>query len=111
MFSAMTPAGQRVFMDERDIHEAVEEFISAEFADEFDQMMADILWDANDELESTKQELRSYESSCEEFQNALLDARDILDEVCEYIGTAKRIDKDKIYQRLHDLSGDLNRIA
>lgn len=111
MFSAMTPTGQRVFLNERDIHETVEEFISTEFADAFDQMMADMLWDVNDELESTKGELRSYEVSCEEFQNALLDARDILDEVCEYIETAKRIDKDKIYQRLHELSDDLNRIA
>lgn len=107
MITLSTPDGPVSIFDDKDIHETIEQYIGKEFAD----YVQDCISEQDAEMYEAElrfnSDLRSYEQSCENWHNLMLDTSDKLDEIIHYMEDSKRINKDKIYSRLLEITNTL----
>lgn len=96
--------------DENDVLYYIEQYMGSEFAEctkrnlqsDYDNLQSDY-----DELKEDygllKTEFDSYESSLEDMSGLMHDTVDSLDEVVEEIETSKRLNKEKLMNKLNNL--------
>ncbi len=87
----------------KDIAFYTEKYMGNEFSDYVTEYFNDIIYDWNCEEEYLKEELQNYTKSLESNNRLLHDTVDTLEELIEYIETSKRINKEKILEKLKTL--------
>ena len=87
----------------KDIAFYTEKYIGNEFSDYVIEYFNDAVDEYDYENECLKEELQNYTESLESNNRLLHDTVDTLEELIEYIETSKRINKEKILEKLKTL--------
>ncbi len=111
MLTAMTPEGVVTMLDEKDLCQVIDKYISREVAEYVADRISEVnIAEYKAELE-VQTDLRNYEQSCENWHTLVQDKSEELEEIIQYMEESKRIDKQKIYDKLVrivvDMRGEL----
>lgn len=111
MKTLMTPEGQMTLLDDRDLCQVIDRYVGREVAEYVAEKISDRnIAEYKAELE-VDTDLRSYEQSCENWHTLVQDKSEELEEIIQYMEESKRIDKQKIYNKLvsivRDMRGEL----
>lgn len=101
--------GQDVIIaSSKEINEAIEENMGYEFAEAMQRFVGDQIYEYQQTAQAETYEKDAMESNLEDMTFLMHDVLDELDEVTNYMEEAKRINKDKIYQKLVQLRKMIN---
>lgn len=111
MLTAMTPEGVVTMLDEKDLYQVIDKYVGREIAEYVSNRILEVnISEYKAELE-VENETRVYAQQCENWHTFVLDKSEELEEVIQYIEESKRIDKQRIYNKLvkiiRDMRGEL----
>ena len=89
--------------DEKDVLYYIEQYMGSEFADCTKRNLQSDYDELKGDYEFLKTEFDSYEESLEDMSGLMHDTIDALDEVIEEIETSKRLNKEKLMNKLSNL--------
>ena len=89
--------------DEKDVLYHVEQYMGSEFADCTKRNVQNVSSEIENKYKILQAEFDSYESSLEDMSGLMHDTVDALDEVIEEIETSKRLNKEKLMNKLGNL--------
>ena len=104
----------KVIIDELDFKDLIRDELGLDAEDEFDTMIISKMEDLQDKADYNKQkintDLEAYESELEENRNSLLEIRDIIESLQEYIedNTIAKKHKDRILKDMHRIEIEIN---
>ena len=104
----------KVIIDELDFKDLIREELGADAEDEFDTIILGKIENLQVQADYTKQkintDLEAYEGELEQNRNSLLDIRDIIEKLQEYIedNTIAKKHKDKILKDIRQIEIEIN---
>lgn len=94
---------QVIISNDRDIADIISENLSYELSEMVSNRIADIDEERLYQAELARTDAVGYLSDIESKESCLNEVLDIAEELSEYIENSKRINKEKIYQKLNDI--------
>lgn len=105
-----TPQGNRTVHTDDDLLNIIGENCGREVQELVDELLEDLCEEQIYEKERAQTDAESFEASCEEYRNMLLDVQEFIDKILKDMDEHPRLKKDTIYNELSRIPKKINTI-
>jgi rhamnogalacturonyl hydrolase YesR len=92
-----------IIMNDSDIIEIIEKYCGYELSQLVESKIANVNYEKLLVKEKAKTDEESYLASLENIENCLRDIQDVVENMTEHLKESKRINRDKIHERLKEI--------